>query len=1714
MPGDYSTYQNNLDGDTTMHDGNASTHWRDEPNTSPTNILDPTGILDPSGGPPYHPTGILDPSGGPNPDPYHPTDTLDPSGGPDPDVYHSDICDIDMGENLKRTRVVASSFKDDLQAMTQYADATNSRARILNREKKEMEAGLNAALARIAVMEQSMTASYAERDARLLEHVTNQWSVEAKKWEQMSAATMATQLAARDAVHAQKLAEVEQSRRQADAEHAKKLADAEEKRRQNQEQSARKADKKQADYETQIAALHSRLSAKRPGCRPNNEMEDVEFPEGPPARPPQFVLQRTREQRRVEMIIRDESGCLPSVCMTTPTPPVSSSTQPATGAQPPTSSSSSAETAEQTLLSALGNPAFQKQLKALLGGKDMSKCKRRTKPGAMRRLDEASTEQQRQLTVDEDKRWKTIIRTNWYIDRGVTRAKDFANYVGINEETYKECEEGLKAPDGPTAQLYFGPGWANSLWNQKITEGAVKRILQKRAEDPGHYDVPDVTNIYLEALYQNNLKYAHTAWSLYQPRPGETNEQARARAEGYEMDRRDKNVGNARKVHKFQLRMQATTRMWKISAAKNEQHGVETWGYLKDDLLPELDTGGMSSEEDEEVEGKFPWLDPKVTNCLKVIDDAVEAITKDTAKRMRVQGKLVSVTAPPLGLPRALFDEAWLEEQKKLIPDVEEELEISEKDFTGAAASANVLFIPQVTESQTRTPIDKNSRLLLFRDRDANAQDPDKVTTAIADPSAAPPVLPASPTANPAPVCTVLANAQDPDKVTVAITDPSEGASAWAAEAGLRHAEMLRLPYWDETRMATTSALPWSKQLRARDANAQNPDNALVESIARLVIADESAATETPLPPYIVLNEAEKSVQAILSEAINSHTKQPTRPQVMRQEQGTRLLEFLSSKVQTAITSLRSAKRASEEPDALWDKVDHVKGELETVANSLKSLKETPERAKVVDEMCQLESELKAFAATLPKDKRPLYYDSAYALENPIKHLDPMAQIMVLLGLVCNVILGLAIGDTNFILSAVTLLIKLAMSVHTKPDANGNYSYDAMQEHILKDLPSSLHVAMQRLKLEGKTVLYAACPSCHHIHAPTLSVTNTPTWPSECENEVVGENGQFKCATGLLVATKTHSRPIRPFLSHSFLDYLARLLSTPEIEREMDAACDEALAWKRQGGRDFVDNVLHGTFIQNFVGPNGNLFIDRGKNNRMCMLFGWSFDSFPPHGSRKRSSSASIGVLYIYPITLSLVIRHKPEHVYVNIITGPNAPHKEHLNPYFRPTVDIALTGWERGIHLSKTGASPQSGCIVDLAFVLFTNDLPASRDLIGAAQHTSNILCTVCECRGRKHAYRTDCEHWKLRDVHHMRSQAEAWRDAETTAQRDAIYVADGLYAKKAEPLPPAYHFDFLEYDPVNPIAPEKCRPTCSKEEKQIRAIHRLLIRPFTEDEDDNDNDTDSDADSDANGNGNTKDKPIQEEFTTEMLFTRLARNNKRALLFVCWSLKLHGTGWSELPVEEALVRLKKDSLAHLLVNWRLAQPHKDPNYAPRPKTISTDDLRFIQEVIANTDTPAWVHHVPKNFGEKGAGSIKADEWCLLVTIYLPIALILLWAEREGRHAAHFCQLLEHSMALFQAAGIVGCYAASSARTTAYRDFIKHWLGNLHDLYPHTKTPRTRTNPHVAQHIYNFLLLFGPALSWWTFPIERLIGQLGKINSNDHLGGQHEATILNTWIR
>lgn len=189
---------------------------------------------------------------------------------------------------------------------------------------------------------------------------------------------------------------------------------------------------------------------------------------------------------------------------------------------------------------------------------------------------------------------------------------------------------------------------------------------------------------------------------------------------------------------------------------------------------------------------------------------------------------------------------------------------------------------------------------------------------------------------------------------------------------------------------------------------------------------------------------------------------------------------------------------------------------------------------------------------------------------------------------------------------------------------------------------------------------------------------------------------------------------------------------------------------------------------------------------------------------------------------------------------------------------------------------------------------------------------------------------------------------------------------------------------------------------------------------------------------------------------------------------------------------------------------PLEPENYEYRPKTISKEDLNFIQEVIAKTETPSWLNSVPKNYGEMGAGSIKADEWRVLSAVYLPIALVLLWGDDiSGPDGPRRFRLLEHSMAIYQAAIIVCRYSMNPERAATYRALMKIWLDGLEENYPHTSLHNNRPNAHAAFHIYDFLLLFGPVMSWWCFPFERLIGVLQKIKTNDRIGGKVDSPLV-----
>ena len=164
---------------------------------------------------------------------------------------------------------------------------------------------------------------------------------------------------------------------------------------------------------------------------------------------------------------------------------------------------------------------------------------------------------------------------------------------------------------------------------------------------------------------------------------------------------------------------------------------------------------------------------------------------------------------------------------------------------------------------------------------------------------------------------------------------------------------------------------------------------------------------------------------------------------------------------------------------------------------------------------------------------------------------------------------------------------------------------------------------------------------------------------------------------------------------------------------------------------------------------------------------------------------------------------------------------------------------------------------------------------------------------------------------------------------------------------------------------------------------------------------------------------------------------------------------------------------------------------------------IQYIQYVIKNTVTPSWINSVPSNYGENAAGTIKADEWRILSTVYLPIALVTLWGDDSDTNNSnpHMHRVLDHTMALFQAVTLVCRYTMNVDRVTAYRNLVKQWIDNLFDIHPHAKNHHLRPNVHASLHLHDVLLSFGPVIHWWCFPFERLIGTLQRINTNEKIG-------------
>ncbi|KAE9395576.1 hypothetical protein BT96DRAFT_776692, partial [Gymnopus androsaceus JB14] len=494
--------------------------------------------------------------------------------------------------------------------------------------------------------------------------------------------------------------------------------------------------------------------------------------------------------------------------------------------------------------------------------------------------------------------------------------------------------------------------------------------------------------------------------------------------------------------------------------------------------------------------------------------------------------------------------------------------------------------------------------------------------------------------------------------------------------------------------------------------------------------------------------------------------------------------------------------------------------------------------------------------------------------------------------------------------------------------------------------------------------------------------------------------------------------------------------------------------------------------------------------------------------------------------------RYLPESMFIGgIIPGPKEPDFEQCDHFLRPIIEQFRRTWSPGVQLSHT-ADSDSNVLVEAAIILSVNDLPAAQKLAGLQGHSSGLyICSVCDLQGKNSIMDTNHSRWSCRNVQRMRDAAYAWRTADTLAQRKKIFEEHGVRWLSMWLLPYWDPTRMLVVDSMHCILEGIVHYHC----RHVLCLDDAASNKIS-----------------ADGFQHAYDWPW-EAYHPDNVPSAYAVPEKHIVCvgkiheLLCLalegpkSLNLLGL-WNRLDRIGTLASLHYVAFTLDLVPCQL---HVSPQFAvfsnhysdfdatyqrlncelaSTAQTLPTNTPEMMQHictVICNTKRPSWINSVPLNYGLNSAGTIKADEWRTLSTIFIPIALVTLWGDDDGvappsddSDEGLLFQALQHSMALFQATLIACRYTMTSDRIQAYRTHLTKWIQELRPLFPHTRESPPRVNIHMANHIYDFLKLFGPVISWWCFPFERLIGALQKVNTNDHIGGPLESTIMKSQLR
>nr|GAT42542.1 predicted protein [Mycena chlorophos] len=712
-----------------------------------------------------------------------------------------------------------------------------------------------------------------------------------------------------------------------------------------------------------------------------------------------------------------------------------------------------------------------------------------------------------------------------------------------------------------------------------------------------------------------------------------------------------------------------------------------------------------------------------------------------------------------------------------------------------------------------------------------------------------------------------------------------------------------------------------------------------------------------------------------------------------------------------------------------------------------------------------------AAAVPPPMQPIPLRSDSPGILEteaadSPSGVFRQLVAMACALGIWLYIVAGLSRDASQKVLKVLGLMLTVAAG--------------ALETPLNKPakVPQSVPTALDRLSIEPVLNRSVCCSSCFQPYS-------LASLPDIC---MARESPQsHPCNTPLWTERQTRAGlqrvPARLYTTQDLHSWLTFFLSRPGIEElirksqtHTPATREMRSIWDSPSWRNFGDN--------SFASQPYNL------------VFSYYIDWFNPFMNKIAGKKVSCGAIMFFCLNLPFEMQHEIDNTFFAGITPPPEPTMTTINALTNPIVQQLREMWDGRV--VRTYEHPE-GQRFRVGILPAIGDVLALKKALGFTGHTSKRnFCTFCTIPYAE-IDRLDWENFPARDGNLVLSQGRQWLFANSEKQRKALLLKNGVRKSAMHDLPyrdPVKHtvlgmmhnwpegvlqhharlkwgigsdapgsetaleevegedeFEFMDVDEhevaaeLRQLATEAARvapPQATSSRKRTKKGARTILDPIPDDD---------------------RDDPDYSEPSEP------ARAPPEAAVGSLPENELED-GLADEEDEEAVYEREKPVARHVLTAGSLAT---------------------IREAIRNVTIPAHIDRPPTNLGQKDHGKLKADNWLVLFSVFLPLIVPELW--HDGTQIQE--RLLDNFHDLISATMIVCSYTVSQEKIEAYRTHYLRYLETSRELFPDLSV---RPNHHYAIHNGDQMAWWGPLpqLSEWKYEAHN--GNLQKIKTNNHI--------------